>query len=166
MGTGVLDLPLARNVVGRAHERGSVHEQVTGTGGLPAARAVTVVGLMGRELHPQVHRALQGLRLTLELSDARSLVVARIESACPEIVLVDTDLVGCLTDLCRFARSLRYDVRVVGVACYWSEREEALQDCADAIVHKPPRDSEWGTVLRSLGVLDVNLDQERTPVGV
>ena len=120
-------------------------------------RPLEAIGLMPPALHLEVRRAIAGLHVQLELSDTAELVVARLEGDCPDIVLIDTDLLGCPSDLCRFARSLRPDVKVMGLAYYWSEREEALRLCADAILHKPARDAEWKAVLRRFGVLDVNL---------
>lgn len=116
---------------------------------------IKAIGLIAPALHPDVRRAIAGLHVQLDLSEATELVVARLESACPELLLIDTDLLGCPADLCRFARSLRPDVKVFGLAYYWSEREEALYACADAILHKPAREAEWKTVLRRFGVRDV-----------
>jgi len=120
------------------------------------------IGLIPPALHPEVRRAIAGLHVQLDLSDTAELVVARLESACPELLFIDTDLLGCPVDLCRFARSLRPDVKVFGLAYYWSEREEALRACADAILHKPARDAEWKAVLRRFGVPDVNLASKQS----
>lgn len=114
------------------------------------------VGLVLPALHPEVRRALAGLHVHLELSATAELVVARLESDCPQLLLVDTDLLGCPADLCTFARSLRPDVKVFGLAYYWSEHEDTLRACADALLHKPARDAEWRAVLRRFGVQDVN----------
>ena len=113
------------------------------------------IGLMPPALHRDVRRAIAGLHVRLELSGATDLVVARIESACPELLFIDTDLLGCPADLCRFARSLRPDVKVFGLAYYWSEHDEGLRSCADAILHKPARGTEWKAVLRRFGVPDI-----------
>jgi len=115
------------------------------------------IGLIAPALHADVRRAIAGLHVQLDLSDTTELVVARLESACPELLLIDTDLLGCPVDLCRFARSVRPDVKVFGLVDHWSEREEGLRMCADAILHKPARHAEWKAVLRRFGVRDVNL---------
>ena len=115
------------------------------------------IGLIPPALHPDVLRAIAGLHVQLDLSGTTELVVARLESDCPALLLIDTDLLGCPVDLCRFARSLRPDVKVFGLTYYWSEREEGLRFCADAILHKPARDTEWKAVLHRFGVPDVNL---------
>ena len=119
------------------------------------AAPIRAIGLMPPSLDPDVRRAIAGLHMQLDISEATELVVARLESACPELLLIDTDLLGCPADLCRFARSLRSDVKVFGLAYYWSEREEGLHACVDAILHKPARGAEWKTVLRHFGVRDV-----------
>ena len=123
----------------------------------PKPRPLDALGLVPAAMHPEVRRAIAGLHVNIDLSAATELVVARIESDCPAILLVDADLLGCPEDVCRFARSLRPDVRVFGLAYYWSEREEALLMCADAILHKPARNAEWKAVMRRFGVPDVNL---------
>lgn len=115
---------------------------------------LAAIGLMPLALHPDVRRAIAGLHVRLELSETADLVAARLESACPELLLIDTDMLGCPADLCRFARSLRPAVKVFGLAYYWSEREEALHACVDAILHKPARGSEWKPTLRRFGVSD------------
>ncbi len=120
------------------------------------ARPLDAVGLIPAALHPEVRRAIAGLHVKIDLSGATELVVARIESDCPAILLVDADLLGCPEDVCRFARSLRPDVKVFALAYYWSEREEGLRACTDAILHKPARAIEWKPVLRRFGVPDVN----------
>lgn len=125
--------------------------------GTSRAWSLDGVGLVASAIHPDVRRAVAGLHVRLDLSATTELVVARLESACPELLLIDTDLLGCPADLCRFARSLRPDVKVFGLVNHWSEREEGLRMCADAILHKPARAAEWGAILRRFGALDVNL---------
>lgn len=114
------------------------------------------IGLILPALHPEVRRAIAGLHVELALSDTTELVAARLESACPALLLIDTDLLGCPVDLCTFARSLRPDIKVFALVNHWSEREEDLRSCADAILHKPPRRDEWKAVLGRFGVRDVN----------
>ena len=116
-----------------------------------------LVGLVSVALHRDIRRVTAALRITVELSDAVALVAARIESSCPEIVLVDTDLVGRPDGLCQLARSQRPDVRFVALSCCWSEREEALRRCADAIVHKPMRDGEWRELFGRLGAIEATI---------
>ena len=116
------------------------------------SRPVEALGLIAHDLQPVVRAALTGFNVRLELSDATDVVVARIETSCPRILLIDTDLLGRPADLCRFARSLRPDVTFVGLAYFWSEREEAVRACADAVLHKPPRRPEWWPTLTRLGV--------------
>jgi DNA-binding response OmpR family regulator len=113
------------------------------------------IGLIPPALHVEVRRALAGLHVQIDLSATADLVVARLETSCPEFLLIDTDLLGCPVDLCTFARSLRRDVKVFGLVNHWSEREEGLRSCADDILHKPPRLAEWRPVLRRFGVRDL-----------
>ena len=110
------------------------------------------LGLVAVDLQPSVRGVMAGFNVRLELSDATDVVVTRIETSCPRILLIDTDLLGCPADLCRFARSLRSDVKVIALAYFWSEREEALRACADAVLHKPPRRREWQATVTQLGV--------------
>ena len=124
------------------------------------------IGLVPPAMHADVRRAIAGLHLRLDLSGTAALVVARIESACPELLLIDTDLLGCPVDLCRFARSLRPDVKVFGLTYYWSEREEGLRFCADAILHKPARDAEWKAVLRRFGVHETKVAGRESPAAL
>jgi hypothetical protein len=122
-----------------------------------ASAPAELVGLVPVRIHPDVRRATAGLRLNLELLDDVGLVVARIGICCPEIVLVDADMLDCPEGLCRLARSLRPDVRCVALSCFWSEREETLRACADAVVHKPIRDGEWRDLFGCLGAIDATI---------
>jgi DNA-binding response OmpR family regulator len=97
------------------------------------------------------------LHIELDLWGATELVVARLESARPALLLIDTDLLGCPVDLCTFARSLQPGVKVFGLVNHWSEREEGLHACADGFLHKPARDAEWKAVLRRFGVRDAHI---------
>ena len=117
-----------------------------------AVEPVAAVGLIASHLQSGVRQATTGFEVRIEMSDAADLVVTRIETRCPPFVLIDTELLGCPVDLCRFARSLRADVTIVALVYFWSEREEALRACADAVLHKPPRRTEWDSVLNRLGV--------------
>lgn len=119
---------------------------------VPLAAPLDAIGLVAPPLHPDVLHAVAGLHLRLDLSDRADVVVARLESACPALILIDTDLMGCPQDVCRLARSLRPDVRVVAMTYYWSDREEGLERCVDGILHKPARSREWSGTLIRLGV--------------
>lgn len=122
-------------------------------GARPAVlRPAEALGLIATDLQPAVREALARFQVRLEMSDAIDLVVARIESGCPPFLLIDTELLGCPVDLCCFARSLRPDVKVFAVVYFWSEREEALCECADGLLHKPPRRREWERELQRFGV--------------
>lgn len=118
----------------------------------PPTALIEGVGLVAAGLHEAVSRALGGLPVSLELSATVDLIVARIESACPALILVDGDLLGCPADLCSFARSLRRDVTILGLTYYWSEREDTFRSCVDALLHKPPRETEWRATFERLAV--------------
>lgn len=111
------------------------------------------LGLVPIAQQSEVERATRGFGLKLELLAVEDLAIARIESGCPDVLLIDADLVACPGQLCRFARSLRPDVAVFLLTWYWSERDDVLWRCADAILHKPPRYAEWEFVFRRCGVL-------------
>lgn len=73
-----------------------------------APAPAALVGLVPVRLHPEVMHVTAGLRLNLELLDDVGLLVARIGTRCPEIVLVDTDVLGWPKGLCRLrARCVR-----------------------------------------------------------
>ena len=110
------------------------------------------LGLVAVDLQPSVRDVMAGFHVRLELSDATDVVVTRIETSCPPLLLIDTELLGCPADLCRFARSLRSGVKVIALAYFWSDREGALRACADAVLHKPPRRADWQATLTRLGV--------------
>ncbi len=121
------------------------------TGQAVVATAVPeVLVLITHALRRDVQRMTRGMPLTLEFVGTPELAMARIESACPEIVVIDDDMMACSDEVCRFARSLRPDVRLVAVTCRWSEREAGLRGCADAIIHKPLREAEWKHALTPL----------------
>jgi DNA-binding response OmpR family regulator len=129
----------------------------------PESAPLVAIGLIPQALHQEVRRALAGLHVQLDLAATADLVVARLESDCPDLLLIDTDLVGCPADLCAFAHSLRPDVKVFGLVNQWSEREESLRSCADAVLHKPPRSAEWRPVLRRFGVHEASIGGREGP---
>jgi hypothetical protein len=103
--------------------------------------ALTAAVLAGATLERDIRRALQGLNVNLEFTPTSGLLIARIESACPQILILDLDISPRPGDLARFARSLRPDVRIVSAQWYWADRDAPT--FADAVVHKPPRRDEW-----------------------
>lgn len=113
----------------------------------PGRPLVRAAGLVAIPIQPLVLQALGPFPLQIELFERLETLVTGIETACPGLLLVDSDLAGNFKDLHAFARSLRPDVRILALLCYWSDREASLRACADAILHKPPRDAEWTPVL-------------------
>jgi hypothetical protein len=116
---------------------------------------LSVLAFVPCDLRGSVTRALQPCSPQIAFVVSVEALTAHIESGCPEVIFVDTDLVGCPVDLCRIIRSLRTDAKVVGLSCRWSDRDEALGECLDAILHKPPRVAEWEAALRKLGFSEV-----------
>ncbi len=112
----------------------------------------TALGLMPPPFEGALRRLTGELGLHLEFSSATEIVIARIEASCPELVLVDCDLLGRVEDLFQFARSLRPDVWLIGVTYYWSERDESLRRFANAVIHKPTRGDEWRRALLPSGL--------------
>ena len=130
------------------------------TWGAPAAwersrspHALSALALVPAGLEPEVRAASGEFALRLECCTALDVFVARLETYCPELLLIDADLVGgCPADLCRFARSLRSDVKILALAWCWSDRDEGLRGCADGVLRKPPRRTTWSAVLEGMGL--------------
>jgi hypothetical protein len=99
--------------------------------------------LAHRTLGPQIVETAATFHIELMPVDQLDRVSALVESGCPELIFIDTDLLPLPGDLCRMARSLRPDVLVVALVNHWSEREERLSVVVDAVLHKPPRLFEW-----------------------
>jgi hypothetical protein len=118
----------------------------------PQHATPTALALMPSSFEPDLRSLARELGLHLEFSSATEIAMARIEASCPELVLVDCDLLGRAEDLFQFARSLRPDVWLIGVTCYWSERDESLRRFANALIHKPPRGDEWRRAVLASGL--------------
>jgi hypothetical protein len=116
-------------------------EQAQATIAPQPASPLSAAVLAGAGLERDIRRALEGLNVRLEFTAMSGVLIARIESACPQIVILDLDISPQPDDLARFARSLRPDVRIVSAQWYWSDRDAPT--FADAVVHKPPRRDEW-----------------------
>jgi len=116
-------------------------------------RPLLALALLAPGLEPEVRAASGDFALELECLSRLDVFVNRVESHCPPLLLVDADLVGgCPADLCRFARSLRPDVKILSLAWCWSDRDDALRGCADGVLRKPPRRAAWSAVLAGLGL--------------
>jgi DNA-binding response OmpR family regulator len=107
---------------------------------------------MDPHLLAEVRRISDGFALTFEAAPDARVLAARIERACPDVLLIDTDLLGGLRGFCHFARARRPDARIIGVTYYWSERDEGLDACVDAVLHKPPRRAPWERAFERLAV--------------
>jgi hypothetical protein len=91
----------------------------------------------------QIVRIAWTFHIDLAPVDQLDRVSALVESGCPEVLVIDTDVLALPGDLCRMARSLRADVLTVALVNHWSEREERITSAVDAVLHKPPRLFEW-----------------------
>ncbi len=101
------------------------------------------VALASEFARVEIEPLLESLCLDITFVTRVDLFSTCVESNCPEILIIDTDLLGLPDELCRMARSLRPDVVMVALVNRWSEREERLQGVVDVVLHKPPRREEW-----------------------
>jgi len=111
------------------------------TEGDGGSRQPAAIALVGELLARDIRQAIRGLSVRIEFTEQSGLVVARIESGCPGIVMLDMDLTPRPGEMLAFARSLRGDVRVVVVTYWWCDRPTPVS--ADAVLHKPVRRDEW-----------------------
>ena len=109
----------------------------------PMRGARRAVVLASHRTQAEIETLLAWLRIDLTFVSRVDLLSDWVESNCPEVVMIDTDLLGLPADLCVMARSLRPDVLTVALVNHWSEREERLHNAVDAVLHKPPRPEEW-----------------------
>jgi hypothetical protein len=122
---------------------------------VPAANHQVVRGALACVafgLRRQVARALAPFPLDLRLVGSLEELTSDLGVCSPDLLLIDTDLVGCPDEVCRLAHRLDPATTVLGISCYWSERDVMLRDCLDGILHKPLRSSEWNNVLEGLGL--------------
>ena len=116
---------------------------------LRSGDSLIVFALLSRPLVRELRCAADELGLLLEIADDVESLVHRIETDCPAVVVVDADGLPGVAELFQFARSLRADAVLVGITCFWSEKDHGIRRFADAIIHKPLRGDEWRRVLAS-----------------
>lgn len=126
-----------------------------GLGSWPALPHVSAarrqaVALTSAPSRADIERFVPSLILDITFVARVDLLSARVETSCPEVLIIDTDLLGLPGELCRMARSLRPDVVTVALVNRWSEREERLTGVVDVVLHKPPRWDEWQRLFGSL----------------
>jgi hypothetical protein len=121
------------------------------------ARGDAIVALVGPGATAQLGSIGQTLCLDFEFLRGLSQLVARVESACPAIILADMDILGWPATLSALARSLRRDVFLIAMLHHWNDREESMHQWVDAVVHKPPRLHEWTALLGDspVGPIDI-----------
>lgn len=101
------------------------------------------VALASPRAREEIERLLPLLNLDVIFVGRVDLLSARVETACPEIIIIDTEVLALPGDLCHMARSMRHDVVIIALVSHWSEREERLKAVVDATLHRPPRRDEW-----------------------
>jgi hypothetical protein len=109
----------------------------------PLDRRRHAVALASHLARAEIEPLLASLCVDITFVMRIELLSARVESGCPEILIIDTDLLGLPDELCRMARSLRPDVVTVALVNHWSDREQRLKGVVDAVLHKPARREEW-----------------------
>jgi len=119
----------------------------------------TALGLLGRDILPAVERLLGEFAVRGDLRADLALFLDGFEHQRPDLVLIDSDLMGYPCDVFKRVRERNPHAKAVFVACFWSEREAMFQDCADAVVHKPVRAAEWRRAFAVCG-----LPRSRHPV--
>ena len=105
------------------------------------------VALVSERARAEIEKLMPLPGIDLDFVDRIDQLSNRIESACPAIVIIDTELLSMPGEHCAIARSLRPDVLTVALVNHWSEREERLHGAVDAVLHKPPRIEEWQRLL-------------------
>ena len=107
-------------------------------------------------LRRQVAVAVAPFALKPRFAGSLDELTVNLEACSPDLLLIDTDLVGYPDEVCRLAHRLDPATKVVGISCYWSERDALLRTCRlDGILHKPLRSTEWNTALEGLGLESV-----------
>jgi hypothetical protein len=104
------------------------------------------VALVTDRARGDIRRLLPSYSAEIQFEARVDVFAARVETSCPQILIIDTDVLALPRDLCLMARSLRPDVVTAALVNHWSEREERLVGVVDAVLHKPPRREEWQRV--------------------
>ena len=110
------------------------------------------LGLIAHELQGDVARIAQKFDLRLSMYEDRKAFQVSVGRLLPDLVLIDSDIMGHPCEVCYLIHSLSPAPKLVIVACFWSEHEETLRDCADVLVHRPVRRTEWTRALADCGV--------------
>jgi hypothetical protein len=102
-------------------------------------------------VHPELARAVgpgvPELDIAIEYLPDAGLFSARIESARPDLIAFEPEMVEPAGDLIAFTRSLWPEAAVFVVAHPWSERAEDLRAAVDGLLYKPPRTAQWRDVV-------------------
>lgn len=115
------------------------------------------LGLIDRNLQPRVARVASRFNVSLEMFESPANFVTVVESSWPDLMLIDSDIMGNPCEVCHVVRTRNPLVKVLIVAYFWSEREEALRCCADVILHRPVRNPEWSRAFDMCGIQSVGV---------
>jgi DNA-binding response OmpR family regulator len=129
--------------------------------GSPRTDAPLALGLLGHDIQRSVASVAAVFDLQLSMDEQSQEFRESLERRSPDIVLIDSDVMTNPCDVCELARSRNPMVKILIAACFWSEREEALQCCADVVVHKPVRQAEWNHAFVMLGVSERTQSSDR-----
>ncbi len=120
--------------------------------GSPRTEAPLALGLVGHDLQRSIESVAAGFDIRLSMGEQSREFRESLERGSPDIVLIDSDVMTNPCEVCELVRSRNPFVKILIAACFWSEREQALQCCADVLVHKPVREAEWNHAFIALGV--------------
>lgn len=110
------------------------------------------LALAGQELVGALEAFASDFEMRLDVHEDDRAFLDAIARDGPDLVVVDSDIMGHPCDLSDLVRNHNPQASFIVVAWFWSDREEALRDCADAVVHKPIRGSEWRRAFADCGV--------------
>lgn len=113
----------------------------------PHRTARVAVALVHPELAQAVGARVPELDVAIEYLADAGLFSARIESARPDLVAFEPNLVEPAGDLIAFTRSLWPQAAIFVVAHPWSERAEDLRPSVEGVLYKPPRADQWRDVV-------------------
>jgi len=117
-----------------------------------ASRGSLALGLVGHDLQGGVESVAAAFDTQLDMHEQPRAFLENVERCSPDLVLIDSDIMSNPQEVCELVRSRHALTKVLIVACYWSEREQALQCCADVIVHRPFRSLEWSRAFVACGL--------------
>jgi DNA-binding response OmpR family regulator len=110
------------------------------------------LGLVGHDLQGGVESVAAAYDIRLDMHDQPQAFLENVGRCSPDLVLIDSDIINNPCEVCDLLKSRMPLTKVLIVTFFWSEREQALQCCADIIVHRPFRTREWRRAFVSCGL--------------